>query len=151
MSPSEDYEQQALWPDLMTDLVKRTPTVQASGVISQRTEKARRSTSARRLQMSSVNGLGSMSIRRCTRYVVVDLFRNTQTDQLNLHALEQVESTHLLSLKPHVTKCPADLSQACPCIHVQHVIVINMHHLYRLVITDQRAAVHFGVLNLQNR
>ncbi len=63
----------AVGAHLMTDLVKRTPTVRASGVISHSTEKARRSTSARRLQMSSVSGLGSMSIRRCTRYVVVDL------------------------------------------------------------------------------
>ncbi len=52
---------------LMTLLVKRTLTMRASLVISHSTENARRSTPARRLQMSSVSGLGSMSIRRCTR------------------------------------------------------------------------------------
>ena len=58
---------------LMTDLVKRVERMRASGVISHMTEKASRSTSARRLQMSSVSGLGSMSILLCTRYVVVAL------------------------------------------------------------------------------
>ncbi len=45
----------------------RTATTSAAGVISQMAEKARRSTPERRLQMSSVSGLGSMSMRRCTR------------------------------------------------------------------------------------
>ena len=53
-----------------------TLTASAWGVISQMTETARRSTPPRRLQMSSVRALGSMSIRRCTRYVVVLLQPN---------------------------------------------------------------------------
>ena len=57
----------------MTLLVKRTLTGSASGVTSQITENARRSTPDRSEQMSSVSGLGSMSMRRCTRYVVVAL------------------------------------------------------------------------------
>lgn len=50
-----------------------TPTISASSVISQSTENASRSTPERRLQMSSVSGLGSMSMRLCTRYTVVPL------------------------------------------------------------------------------
>ena len=57
----------------MMDLVKRTLTAFAPASISHRTENARRSTPPRREQMSSVRGLGSMSILRCTRYVVVAL------------------------------------------------------------------------------
>ena len=57
----------------MTLLVKRTLTGTASGVTSHSTENAKRSTPARSEQMSSVRGLGSMSMRRCTRYVVVAL------------------------------------------------------------------------------
>ena len=57
----------------MTLLVKRTDTTRACWSTSHSTEKARRSTPARREQMSSVSGLGSMSMRRCTRYVVVPL------------------------------------------------------------------------------
>ena len=60
---------------LMTLLVKRTESTRASPSISHSTLNARRSCSARRLQMSSVSGLGSMSMRRCTRYVVVALNR----------------------------------------------------------------------------
>jgi len=52
---------------LITLLVKRTATGCASGVSSQMTEKASRSPPARNEQMSSVSGLGSMSMRRCTR------------------------------------------------------------------------------------
>ena len=58
---------------LMTLLVKRTLTVSISGVTSQITENASLSTPDLRLQMSSVRGLGSMSILRVTRYVVVAL------------------------------------------------------------------------------
>mmetsp|Transcript_62634 Transcript_62634/g.198322 ORF Transcript_62634/g.198322 Transcript_62634/m.198322 type:complete len:334 (-) Transcript_62634:323-1324(-) len=56
---------------LMMLLLYLTPTTSASGVISQRTENASRSTSARREQISSVSGLGSMSMRRWTRYTDV--------------------------------------------------------------------------------
>ena len=52
---------------LITLLVKRTLTVSISGVTSQITENANLSTSDLRLQMSSVKGLGSMSILRVTR------------------------------------------------------------------------------------
>ena len=81
---------------LMTLFVKRTLTTRASSVISQSTENARRSTSARRLQMSSVRGLGSMSILRCTRYVVVALRKcvsfqrkNTQEYRSWIHSLRR--------------------------------------------------------------
>ncbi len=60
---------------LITLFVKRTLTVSISGVTSQRTENASLSTLDLRLQMSSVNGLGSMSILLVTRYVVVALRR----------------------------------------------------------------------------
>mmetsp|Transcript_1150 Transcript_1150/g.3774 ORF Transcript_1150/g.3774 Transcript_1150/m.3774 type:complete len:218 (-) Transcript_1150:749-1402(-) len=52
---------------LMTLFVNRVLTTSASGVISQMALNARRSTPPRSEQMSSVRGLGSMSILRSTR------------------------------------------------------------------------------------
>ena len=62
---------------LMMLFVKRQPASSYCGVNSHSTEKARRSTFVRSEQMSSVRGFGSMSMRRCTRYVVVPLQQNT--------------------------------------------------------------------------
>mmetsp|Transcript_4558 Transcript_4558/g.11497 ORF Transcript_4558/g.11497 Transcript_4558/m.11497 type:complete len:310 (-) Transcript_4558:242-1171(-) len=60
---------------LMTALVKRGAWPGAGSPVSRskrkNTLKVRRSTPPRSEQMSSVSGLGSMSRRRCTRYVVV--------------------------------------------------------------------------------
>ena len=81
---------------LMTLLVKRTLTMRASSVISHSTENARRSASARRLQMSSVSGFGSMSMRRCTRYVVVALDRRQSFKERQGRGTP-LESTSLLA------------------------------------------------------
>ena len=52
-------------------LVNRVATMSASGVTSHRTLKASRSSPPRSEQISSVSGLGSMSMRLCTRYTEV--------------------------------------------------------------------------------
>mmetsp|Transcript_43394 Transcript_43394/g.131153 ORF Transcript_43394/g.131153 Transcript_43394/m.131153 type:complete len:339 (+) Transcript_43394:763-1779(+) len=60
----------AAW-DLMIALQHLTSTISASDVISQTTENVSLSTPPRSEQMSVVNKLGSMSVRRSTRYTVV--------------------------------------------------------------------------------
>ena len=94
-----------------------TPTISASSVISQSTENASRSTPERRLQMSSVSGLGSMSMRRCTRYTVVPLQAAVEVLPLG------VRSCSACKLAASGSKWPCQ----SPSLPMQSVVLILGH------------------------